>query len=149
MISIRNLNQNDMDGFVDMMKKVYEYAGEKNVTSETLLTLFRQAADPDSNLTYIGAFCDQKVVGICSLTFAESSYRIAPFAWLDDMHVEENFRNRGIGLLLLEEAKRFSIAKRCSNILIGVGEIDNRAQKFYLKSGLKDMRCKLFTLPLG
>lgn len=121
MITIRLLNGNDFNGFLNLMTGFYEYSGEKDFDRSSIETLFRKLTDPKSNFICISAFEDHTMVGMCSVTFGESSYKSAPFAWADDLFVSPEQREKGIAGRLLEKLKQLATDHRCSNILLGVG----------------------------
>ncbi|OFZ77029.1 MAG: hypothetical protein A2451_11960 [Bdellovibrionales bacterium RIFOXYC2_FULL_39_8] len=83
-----------------------------------------------------------------SLTFGESSYKVAPFAYADDFYVMKGKRGTGIGRALIERAKKEAIDHHCSNILVGVGNGESDSIEFYKKNKFFDMECKLMSLPL-
>ncbi|OFZ54118.1 MAG: hypothetical protein A2428_08755 [Bdellovibrionales bacterium RIFOXYC1_FULL_54_43] len=148
MITIRELNGNDFGGFLHLMQGFYQYAGEKDFDRTSIETLFRKLVDPASNFVCVAALTGTKMIGMCSLTFGESSYKAAPFAWADDLYVETAYRQQGIAGLLLQRVKQIACERNCSNILLGVGITEDHLQAFYKRNGFKEMPCKLFTLPL-
>jgi GNAT superfamily N-acetyltransferase len=145
---IRDLNLNDSDEFYRIISLFYTYAGN-DIPSETdIERLLNESVDQDRNMVFFGAFEGEKLVGIISMTFAESSYRVSPFAWCDDFYVEKDFRGRGVGTKLLEAASEIAKEKECSNILVGAGEKDDEALRFYESHGFIDLKCRLLSLPL-
>ena len=110
--------------------------------------LFAKALDPAVNLWFYGAFAEGRLVGLVSLTFAESSYKVAPFAWCDDLYVEADHRKQGVASSLMRKAQAVATARGCSNILLGAGEDEGGALRFYAALGFRDMKNRLLTLPL-
>ena len=147
-IKIREMKPQDITEFGRIMQKFYAYAGNEQTSENELNTLFKKALNKIQNYTIIGAFQDEKMIGLISMTFAESSYKISPFCWCDDFFIEDQFRGKGIGKNLIEEVRKMAMKKNCSNILVGVGEAEEDAKKFYKKIGFFDMKCRLLTLPL-
>ena len=148
-IKIREIKPQDINEFSRIMRKFYKYAGNEQTSENELKKLFEKALNKIQNYTIIGAFQDKKMIGLISMTFAESSYKISPFCWCDDFFIEDRFRGKSIGKKLIEEVRKMAIKKNCSNILVGVGEDEENAKKFYKKIGFLDMKCKLLTLPLS
>ena len=147
-MEIRELQKNDIEEFQKIIKEFYNYAGDTIPQEEEIQILFNNAINEESNLIFIGAFDNNSIMGILSLTFGESSYKVAPFAWCDDFYVDKTHRNKGIGKSLLQKAKEIAKNKKCSNILAGVGKDEIETQKFYNATGFLDMQCKLMTLPI-
>ena len=148
LMQIRELESNDYAGFSSLMRQFFAYAGDDPASDGDLVNLFAKVLDPQINFCWLGAFDDTELIGILSLTFGESSYRTAPFAWCDDFFVDPEHQRRGVGSQLLAEASRVAMARGCSNILLGVGAKEDGAARFYQANGFKDMQCRLMTLPL-
>jgi GNAT superfamily N-acetyltransferase len=145
---IRKLNKNDFHEFCRIMALFYEHARNNIPSDDNMKWLFGKAIDSKQNLNYFGAFEGEKLIGIISITFAESSYKVSPFAWCDDFYVENEFRGMGIGTKLLEACTEIAKLTGCSNILIGAGEEDAEALQFYKSHGFIDLKCRLLSLPL-
>lgn len=147
MIEIRKLEDGDEEGLADLMEQFYGQS-DQALDEEAAGRLFERARDPAVNLLYLVAADGDRLVGMISLTFGESSFKVAPFAWADDFFVSEESRGEGVGRDLLSRAAAIARSRGCSNILVGVGEGEGSIAGFYEPNGFLDMRCKLFTLPL-
>ncbi|MCK5074140.1 MAG: GNAT family N-acetyltransferase [Bacteriovoracaceae bacterium] len=145
---VRNLIIDDSNSFINLMNKFYEYSGGKQETEQSIMPLFEKALNPTANLHFLVAVQDSNLIGMISLTFAESSYKVSPFAYGDDFYVVDEKRGAGVGNALIEGAKKEAIKHNCSNILVGVGNDESDAISFYKKNKFFDMECKLMTLPL-
>lgn len=147
-IQIRPLALTDFDGFAALQTNFYEHANNPAVPETELRRLFDMALAEDRNFRVIVAESAGELVGIVSVTFGESSYRAAPFAWCDDLLVLPGQRGKGVGKLLLQAIADLAREARCSNVLLGVGAADVGAQEFYRSQGFFDLRNRLFSLPL-
>lgn len=147
-MEIRSLEESDFPEFKIILAEFFQYAGNEQPEEDELLKLFNKAVNENSNYYIIGAFEGKKMAGMVSMTFGESSYKTSSFCWCDDLFVRQEFRNKGIGRLLIKEVQLQSASRDCSNILIGVGENDVNAETFYNKTGFMNMHCKLWTLPI-
>ncbi len=147
-VEIRPLRPDDRDGFVRLMTQFYEHAGNDVPPRGDIERLFHKAVDPHTNLSYLLACVGERAVGLLSLTFGESSYKVAPFAWCDDFYVEEEHRRLGVGARLVQAAALAAAEQGCSNILLGIGREEPSAQDFYGKNGFIDLNCKLLSLPI-
>ncbi|MDQ7825939.1 MAG: GNAT family N-acetyltransferase [Candidatus Eremiobacteraeota bacterium] len=147
-IEIREIQQGDFPEFRSIMRDFYRHAGNRIPENVEMELLFTRATHRQSNLVFIAAFDKGELIGILSLTFGESSYEVAPFAWCDDVYVNENHRNKGIGRMLLQRAQEIAKKRKCSSILLGVGQDEIGAQKFYQSLGFIDLNSKLMSLPV-
>ena len=148
-MEIRELQPGDFPQFSQIMKKFYHHAGNSIPKEDGMKILFDKALDRESNLVFIAALDNQELVGILSLTFGESSYKVSSFAWGDDLYVNENYRNKGVGKKLIQKAKEIAESRNCSNILVGVGQDEIEVQKFCQSLGFMDLKCKLLSLPIA
>ncbi len=147
-VTVRRLQPDDFAGFGALITRFFEYAGNELPTADQVRALFDKALSADHNIDFVTAVADQELVGIISVTFGESSYQVAPFAWCDDFYVEPRSRNAGIGRRLLQAVAELAAKRGCSNILVAVGRDDHAAHKFYRARGFRDLRCDLLSLPL-
>lgn len=147
-MEVREIYEEDFFDFQDIMTEFYNYAGNNIPKDAEMKVLFDKGRDRETNFIFLGAFYNSKLVGIVSVTFGESSYKVSPFVWCDDLYVKENYRNKGIGKNLLQKVKEIAMEKGCSNILVGVGHEEKESQKFYKSLGFVDMNCKLMSLPI-
>lgn len=147
-MEIRKLDTEDIENFTTIMRKFYLYSGEKNIADADLERLFNKTIDPHVNLTYYISVNDSEFIGIISMSLVESSYKVKPFAWVDDFFVLERVRGLGVGKGLIAKVKEEAKILGCSGILAGVG-INEESVGFYQKAGFLDMECKLYSLALS
>lgn len=147
-MNIRRLCDKDFQEFKRIMKKFYNYAKNDIPEDNAIKLLFDKAVTGD-DFIFIGAFEGHEMAGILSLAFAESSYKVMPFVWCDDLYVEEDYRNKGIGKRLFMKAKEIAGERGCSCILAGVGQGEKEANAFYESIGFTDLKCNLLSLPLN
>ncbi|MBK7960352.1 MAG: GNAT family N-acetyltransferase [Bdellovibrionales bacterium] len=136
-MEVTQLEGRDYEEFCKIMKKFYNYAGEPILDESSNRRLFDKAIDPNSNLIFLAAHEQSELCGIVSLTFGESSYKVAPFAYADDFFVCEEYRGQGVGKALVRKIREISQVRGCSNILLGVGNGEEASMKFYESNGLK------------
>ena len=148
-IEIRNLQSGDLNGFATLLQQFFDYAGNNPPRDEEIRGLFERARSTEGNIKFVVAVSKEKLVGLISVTFGDSSYKFSPFAWCDDFYVDPDYRNTGIGRRLLQAIEQIAIRRGCSNILAAVGRDEEATQAFYRACGMRDMRCDLLTLPLN
>jgi len=59
---------------------------------------------------------DGKLVGFVHYHFQLSSWSHSSHCYLEDLYVDERFRNRGIASALIEEVKRAALERQCSEL---------------------------------
>jgi GNAT superfamily N-acetyltransferase len=94
------------------------------------------------------AHLDGQAVGMVSLLFSVSTALGGRVAWLEDMVVQPNWRNSGIGSVLLTEALALCRAEDCRRVTLLTDADNHAAQAFYRKHGFSGsamlpMRCFL------
>ena len=84
---------------------------------------------------------DQHTVGFTLLYKTFSSVSMQPFFVLNDLYVSPDFRQAGIGSMLLEKAQDYCKSLKYKGLALETA-IDNPAQKLYEKLGWKkDSHC--------
>lgn len=78
---------------------------------------------------------DRKVAGMVSLLYSISTARGGKVAILEDMIIDENFRNNGLGTELLLEAIRFAQTRGCLRLTLLTDYNNDVAIEFYKKAG--------------
>lgn len=145
-LEVRSPGPHEYVPFRRLFVAFYEHAGNEIPPEHDLRRLFEKALDPTVNYEVLAAFADGAMVGMVSLTFGESSYRVAPFAWCDDFYVDEDRRSQGVGRVLLAAAQEMASSRRCACVLVGVATRDERALAFYQREGFRDLGCSLLSL---
>lgn len=147
-MEIRFLQASDFLEFEATLAEFYQYAGNEQAAEKDVRRLFAKVLDENSNYYVVGAFEGEKMAGMISMTFGESSYKTSAFCWCDDLFVKPAFRHQRIGQLLITAAREHAALRECSNILLGVGEDEAEAEGFYQKNGFINLHCRLWTLPI-
>lgn len=76
-----------------------------------------------------------KFVGFMQLYFGFSSVGLRKIIILNDLYVDKNFRQLGVGKMLLDEAKKFAIQNNIHKITLATGKENETAQSLYTKEG--------------
>ena len=63
--------------------------------------------------------------------------------WIEDLCVDENIRNKGIGTLLFDAVEKFAKEQRCNSITLNVWDFNEGAKVFYEKKGMSIQRVTL------
>ena len=78
---------------------------------------------------------DKKTVGMVSLLYSISTALGGKVAVLEDMIIDKEYRNKGLGSYLLNEAIDFAKKRNCLRITLLTDHNNDIAIKFYKKSG--------------
>jgi len=78
------------------------------------------------------------VLGLLSYTFRPGLYHAADSCLIDELVVQPNERNRGLGTHLLQEAIRRARAHRCAEVSLSVMTANQDALRFYQRHGFDD-----------
>ncbi|MBT8272073.1 MAG: GNAT family N-acetyltransferase [Flavobacteriaceae bacterium] len=76
------------------------------------------------------AFADENAIGFVQLFPVFSSVTMEPMYILNDLYVEENYRGKGIGKMLIDQAKDLCREKKLKGLVLQT-EADNPAQQMY------------------
>lgn len=82
------------------------------------------------------AYSNEKAVGFTQLYLLWSSVSIKPMYILNDLYVDANYRNQGIGEALINRAKQLCITENNKGLAIQTA-FDNPAQHLYERLGFK------------
>lgn len=80
---------------------------------------------------------DHKVIGMVSLLYSISTALGGKVAILEDMIIDKNYRGKGLGKQLLQEAINFSMKRNCLRITLLTDFNNDIAIKFYEGFGFK------------
>jgi len=123
------------DGYRIFYKQTSDY-----VNAKTFLTNRIQNSE---SIIYI-AYDDENAVGFTQLYPLFSSVSMQPMFLLNDLYVEDNYRNQGIGNLLIDKAKQLCKTLNYKGLAIQTAQ-SNPAQHLYERLGfVKDPDLHLF-----
>lgn len=75
------------------------------------------------------------ILGVCTVYLDLTSVRFGPRAWIEDMMVEPRSRGRGIGRLLLREARRWAADRGAHYLMLESATARTDAHRFYRDQG--------------
>ena len=80
---------------------------------------------------------ESQIVGMVNLLYTVSTALGERVAWLEDMVVLSNFRNQGVGSLLLEHAVGFARENGCRRLSLLTDADNLNAQRFYQRQDFR------------
>ena len=123
------------DGYRIFYKQNSDY-----VNAKTFLTNRIQNSE---SVIYI-AYDNEHAIGFTQLYPLFSSVTMQPMFLLNDLYVEDNYRNQGIGNMLIDKAKQLCKTLNYKGLAIQTAQ-DNPAQHLYERLGfVKDPDLHLF-----
>jgi GNAT superfamily N-acetyltransferase len=81
---------------------------------------------------------EQKELGHVYLYLMYNDLREEPFAFVEDLFVDEEVRGKGIGKKLMNELIKIAKEEKCYKIIANSRESRNQVHKFYKKMGFLD-----------
>ncbi len=95
----------------------------------------------DTNTFILVAESDHNLVGFCEVSLKESSknplLKARRVAWIEDLCIDKNYRERGIGKALFYESKRLAKSKGFEVMELMVWSFNEAALNFYENVGMK------------
>ena len=104
--------------------------------------------EPAAGMVFCAEHPDAGVIGMVSILFSVSTAEGGRVAWLEDMVVRPDWRGRGIGKILLENAIAVAREAGCLRVTLLTDLTNGDAMRFYersgfTRSGMTPMRLKL------
>jgi len=138
-MKVRSANPNDVSLILSFIQKKSEFdreigafSGELKVSEEKILkTIFREI--PFSYVLF--AELSGHEVGFALYGFRYSSFVGQPSIWLDDLYVEAEMRNRGVGLELMHNLGQIAKANDCTHLAWNADARNVRGLSFYKRLG--------------
>lgn len=126
--------------------KAYQTFYQADISEPITANTWEKLIDQDQQHIYgFAAFKDDQVVGIVHIIEHDSCWTIQPYAYLQDLYVNENFRNQGIARHLIEYAQQVTNQRGCDRLYWLTHESNETAQLLYdriaRKTGFIQYRC--------
>lgn len=146
--SIRNCTEKDLDTLIVLCQKHAEY--EKAIFNpEGKKDKLRPALFSEMKSLYcLVTEVDNKIIGYATYTFDFSTWDAQQFIYLDCLYLEEDYRNYGIGQVLIEKVKEIGQLNNCINMQWQTPDFNVKAIKFYNRIGGIGKDKVRFVLPL-
>ena len=137
---IRKLNKNDYDKYLTLINQFRNTIFSKEQYENIL-----DKIENNSSIWVIQHY--DKLIATTTIIYEYKFIRnIVKLAHIEDVCVDENYRNKGIGNLLINHVVNEAEKEQCYKITLDCNE---QLEKFYKKSGLKKRGIQMATyLPL-
>jgi GNAT superfamily N-acetyltransferase len=135
-ISFKRAIQSDIPKIIQLVKKLAEFERAPEEVTVTELDYLENGfkANPlfECNLIYVG----EELAGFCLWYFRFSTWK-GKRLYVEDIYIEEAFRNQKLGTILLEEAIEEAKRTNCTGLMWQVLDWNTNAIAFYQKYNAK------------
>jgi chloramphenicol 3-O phosphotransferase len=130
-ITVEECREGNVAAVLPLLRQLWPAAA----LDETRLqeTLRQGLASPDH--AYRVARVGGRVVGFASASFRENLWQAGPLAHIDELVVDAEFRNRGIGRQLIESLVQLAAARGCRRLELDTAFHRTDAHRFYERLG--------------
>jgi len=131
-IEIRKMELRDLEVVYELLNELYEGKVKHDIFTTTYMDKL------NDNLSYnIVAVEEDKVVGLLISEMSIKMHRAKKCSFIDDLIVNKDYRNKGIGKLLLENAIKYAKDNDCEVIELTSILSNEKAHRFYENNGFK------------
>ena len=150
-VQIRPLRESDFDATHAMYAQVHALHAAKrpDIYAQTDFfdrALFDELLSSTSGVT-LAAETNGRAVGLCALQWRASSplplLQRRTYAFIDDLCVDEAFRRRGIGRLLMSAATLYARGRGLKSVELNVWSFNESAIRFYESLGMTCQRLQM------
>jgi GNAT superfamily N-acetyltransferase len=130
--TIRAAELADIDQITSMYEWLFEPPGSRphQWDPQRAAAALGRAVSSDCAVVLIAILRDQ-FVGLCTAYDDIESVRFGRRVWVEDLMVHPEYRSRGIGKHLLEEAKRWAQARGATRLQLDSSDVRTDAHRFY------------------
>ena len=148
-IKIRKIQKGDMKKIIPLLEQVstlhinmrpdiFKEKTEANMEKEIL-----DIINNEEKISFV-AEENEKILGIIVLKIKEVINHInlknSKVLWIEELCVDENNRGKGIGKILINNAKEIAKDLKCERLELNCWEANKDAIAFYEKQGMKSQR---------
>jgi len=106
---------------------------ETAVSPEVTDTTWRRLQDPAEPMFLLGAYLDERLIGIVHYLFHRSTWTVGDYCYLQDLFTAEEARGHGVGRALIEAVYEKGKAAGASRVYWLTHETNTTAQILYDK----------------
>ena len=136
-MEIRNTKLEDLDGVFELLNELYE----NKIEYSEFAKKYKESLE-NSNFYEIVAIEKNKVVGVLISRVINMLAKKKNILFIDDLIVNENCRNTGIGKLLIQTAITYAISRDCGALELTSMIQNINAHRFYENNGFEKRQYK-------
>ncbi len=133
---IREITENDFDGLM----KLYAQLGDNPIPqkSEEVLDVWNKILQ-NKDYHIVVADVEGKVVSTCTCVIIPNlTHNQRPYAVVENVVTDHNFRGKGYATLCLDFAKKIAIKNNCYKLMLMTGSKKEATLNFYRNAGYTD-----------
>lgn len=134
---IRKLELKDLEEVFELLDELYE-----NKIEYSIFVQKYEASLNDDNFYEIVAVEDNKVVGVLIARIINRLAKKKNIFFIDDLIVNERYRNTGIGKLLIQNAMDYAVSIDCESLELTSLISNINAHRFYENNGFEKRQYK-------
>lgn len=130
---IREVENNDFDGLMSLYMQLHN----NSIPDKTpkLIDLWNRILI-DKNHHIVVALEDEKIVSSCVCVIIPNlTHNQQPYALIENVITDENYRNRGLATKCLNYAKQLALKENCYKLMLLTGSKLESTYQFYEKAG--------------
>ncbi len=129
-MEIRKIVLNDLDEIFNLLNQLYK----NQLNYEKFKEIYKMKLN-DKNSYYIVAIENNKIIGVLTSELQIKLHRAKKQSFIEDLIVDESYRNRGIGKALLQNAVDYAKNNDCEVIELTSYINNEKSHKFYQNNG--------------
>ncbi len=134
---IRKIELKDLEAVFELLDELYENKIEYSIFVEKYKSSLK-----DDNFYGIVATEDSKVVGVLIARAINRLAKRKNILFIDDLIVNEKYRNTGIGKLLIQNAVDYAVSIDCESLELTSLISNTNAHRFYENNGFEKRQYK-------
>ncbi|MDF2845575.1 MAG: family acetyltransferase [Herbinix sp.] len=130
---IREVENNDFDGLMSLYMQLHNNSIPDK--TQKLIDLWNRILI-DKSHHIIVALEDEKIVSSCVCVIIPNlTHNQQPYALIENVITDENYRNRGLATKCLNYAKQIALKENCYKLMLLTGSKLESTYQFYEKAG--------------
>jgi len=142
-ITIRKATEKDFDKVYPLFEQLWP---DKQLDKDALRTVFNRGVNSSTDELMCLDYSNE-LVGFCAYAIVNNLWQAGYIAYMYAMVVDEKYRGKGFGTMLINEAIKDAKDKGLKRLELDSGFHRVKAHEFYIKLGF-EKRAFLFSHPL-
>ena len=132
-ILIRNSKPEDLDAVFSLLQQLWP---NRQLNKELLGKAFLKSFEIEGHIIRL-ACSGTEVIGLCALSIRNNLYAQGLLANIDELVIDEKFRSKGIGKLMLDDVTLIASKNNCAFLELESAFHREDAHRFYEKEGFE------------
>lgn len=129
-MDIRKITLSDLDKVYELLNTLYE----NKLKYKQFEEIYKLKLN-DENSYYIVAIEDNKIIGVLTSEIQVKLHRAKKQSFIEDLIVDETYRNKGVGKALLQNAVNYAKNTDCEVVELTSYINNENAHRFYENNG--------------